>query len=142
MSSNEKKIGVLFGMEDTFPWALMNEINVIPHVKAGKLNLLGINYPTRHPDFPDTQTLTEAGYPNADVPIWYAIWAPAGTPPEIVKRLNAEIVRIVALPDVREKLAAQDYEPQAGTPEQLAALITEDSARWQRIVKERNFKAE
>ena len=55
---------------------MMNEINVLPHVKAGKLTLLNINYPTRSPDFPDTPTLTEAGLPNADVPIWYSVQAP------------------------------------------------------------------
>jgi tripartite-type tricarboxylate transporter receptor subunit TctC len=55
---------------------MMNEINVLPHVKAGKLILLDINYGERHPDFPDIPTLTECGYPNSDVPIWYSIFAP------------------------------------------------------------------
>ena len=57
---------------------MMNEIVVYPHVKAGKLNLLAINNPTRHWDFPDVPTMTEAGFPNADVPIWFSIWAPVG----------------------------------------------------------------
>ena len=57
---------------------MMNEIVVYPHVKAGKLNLLAVNNPTRHWDFPDVPTMTEAGFPNADVPIWFSIWAPVG----------------------------------------------------------------
>jgi len=111
-------------------------------IKAGKLKPLAVTTTKRSPSLPNVPTMREAGVSDMDFSTWAAVLAPAGTPPEIVKRLNAEIVKIVALPDVREKLAAQDYEPQAGTPEQLAALITEDSARWQRIVKERNFKAE
>src|SRR6476659_2646277 len=63
---------------------MMNEINVLPHVKAGKLILLDINYTERHPEFPDVPTLTELGFPNSDVPIWYSIQAPAAPPPEIV----------------------------------------------------------
>jgi len=83
---------------------LMNEINVIPHVKAGKLVLLNVNYPTRHPDFPSVQTLTEAGYPNSDVSIWYSIQAPTGTPKEILQMLNAKINEISATPDMIAKM--------------------------------------
>ena len=71
---------------------MMNEIVVYPHVKAGKLNLLAINNPTRHWDFPDVPTMTEAGFPNADVPIWFSIWAPAGTSKEIIEMLNRKVV--------------------------------------------------
>jgi len=83
---------------------LMNEINVIPHVKAGKLVLLNVNYPTRHPDFPSVQTLTEAGYPNSDVSIWYSIQAPTGTPKEILQMLNTKINEISATPDMIAKM--------------------------------------
>ena len=73
---------------------MMNEINPLPHVKAGKLILLNINYPTRSPDWPGIPTLTELGYKDADVPGWYSICAPAGTPAEIVNKLNAKVVEI------------------------------------------------
>jgi len=67
---------------------MMNEINVLPHVKAGKLILLDVNFTQRHPDFPDVPTLTELGYAGADVPIWFFICAPAGTPKPIVDRIG------------------------------------------------------
>ena len=73
---------------------MMNEINVLPHVKAGKLILLNINYGKRSPDFPDTPTLTELGVTGADEPIWYCTFAPKGTPKEIVDKLNAKIGEI------------------------------------------------
>ena len=73
---------------------MMNEINPMPHVKAGKLILLDISYPERHPDFPGVPTLFELGYGDAYVPSWYSIWAPAGTPREIVDKLNAKMVEI------------------------------------------------
>ena len=73
---------------------MMNEINPMPHVKAGKLILLDISYPERHPDFPGVPTLWEVGYGDAYVPSWYSIWAPAGTPREIIDKLNAKMVEI------------------------------------------------
>ena len=80
---------------------MMNEINPMPHVKAGKLILLDISYPERHPDFPGVPTLWEVGYGDAYVPSWYSIWAPAGTPKEIVGRLNAKMVEIAKDPEIR-----------------------------------------
>ena len=67
---------------------MMNEPVTLPHVKAGKLHLLNINHSERSVDFPDIPTLTELGYPNADAPIWFCLWAPTGTPKEILQRLN------------------------------------------------------
>ena len=71
---------------------------------------------------------------------WAGLLAPAGTPPAIVKRLNAELLKILALPEVREQLAKIDYEPVGSSPEQFAQVIAEDAERWARLVKERNFK--
>ena len=85
---------------------MMNEINVIPHVKAGKLILLDINHSQRHPDFPDVPTLTELGHPNSDVPIWFSVWAPAGTPREIVDKLNARMVEIAKSDDMKARMAS------------------------------------
>jgi tripartite-type tricarboxylate transporter receptor subunit TctC len=83
---------------------MMNEINTIPHVKAGKLLLLNINNATRHADFPDVPTLTECGYANSDVPIWYSLFAPAGTPKAIVAKLNAKIVEIANSEEMRDRM--------------------------------------
>ena len=73
---------------------MMNEINPLPHVKAGKLFLLNINSPKRSPDWPGVPTLTELGYPDSDVPGWFSICAPVGTPADIVQTLNAKVVEI------------------------------------------------
>ena len=83
---------------------MMNEINVIPHVRAGKLKLLDVNYATRHPDFPDVPTLTEAGYPDSDVPIWYSLQAPAATPRPILETLNAKMIEIAGTADMIQRM--------------------------------------
>ena len=82
---------------------IMNDIVVYPHAKAGKLNLLAISHQRRNPDFPDVLTLTEAGYPNSDVPIWFSIWAPAGTPAEIITIFNRKMAEIIASPDMQKR---------------------------------------
>ena len=100
---------------------MMNEINVLPHVRAGKLKLLNINYASRHPDFPNVPTLTEAGYPNADLSIQYTIQAPAGTPKEIIAALNRKIVEIARTPDMIARMRAINVIVPLQTPEETAA---------------------
>ena len=85
--------------------------------------------------------MQEAGFDGMVFNSWAGLLAPAGTPKEIVNRLNQEVTRIVALPEIKEKLAAIDYEAVGSTPEQFATTIAEDTARWARIVKETNYKA-
>jgi tripartite-type tricarboxylate transporter receptor subunit TctC len=121
---------------------MMNEINVIPHVKAGKLILLDINYRERHPDFPDVPTLTECGYPNSDVPIWYSIQAPAGTPKEIVTTLNAKIVEIAKTDEMKEKMRSINVIVPIQTPEEMAKHLVEDIARNNEVIKAANIKLE
>jgi tripartite-type tricarboxylate transporter receptor subunit TctC len=107
---------------------LMNEINVLPHVRAGKLKLLDINYPTRHPDFPDVPTLTEAGYPDADVPIQYTLNAPAGTPREIIDILNKKVIEISKTPDMIARMRAINVIVPQETPEEMVAT---QEREWQ-----------
>ena len=121
---------------------LMNEINVIPHVKAGKLNLLNVNYPTRHPEFPAVPTLTEAGYPSSDVPIWYAIWATAGTAPEIVKTFNAKLVELAKTEEMVAKLRAINVVVPPQTPEEMTAFLVADSKANAEVIKAANMKLE
>ncbi len=119
---------------------MMNEIVVIPHVRAGKLKLLNINFPTRHPDFPDVPTLTEAGYPNSDVSIWYSVQAPAGTPRPILEKFNAKINEISATPEMVKRLREINVQ----SPQQsLADLLTYREADWVsngNLIKEANIK--
>lgn len=119
---------------------MMNEINVIPHVRAGKLLLLDINFPTRHPDFPNVPTLTEAGYPNSDVPIWYSIQAPAGTPQPVLETLNAKINEISATPDMVKKLREINVQAPQQT---LAEMLPFREADWVsngHLIKEAKIK--
>lgn len=107
---------------------IMNEINVIPHVKAGKLKLLNVNHPTRHPDFPNVPTLTEVGFPGIDVPVWYSIWAPAGTPKAIIDALNRKVVELGQAPDMVARMQNINVVVPPETPEEMAAFFNMDSA--------------
>jgi tripartite-type tricarboxylate transporter receptor subunit TctC len=121
---------------------MMNEINVLPHVKAGKLILLDVNYATRHPDFPDVPTLTELGYPDSDVPIWYLMVAPAGTPKEIVQKLNAKLVEIAKTDEMIAKMRAINVIVPPQTPDEVRAYLVEDTKRNAELIKAANIKLE
>ena len=121
---------------------MMNEINVLPHVKAGKLVLLNINGATRHPEFPEIPTLTEAGIADADVPIWYSVWAPAGTPKDIVEKFNAKIVEIAKSDDMKAKMQAINVVVPIQTPAEMQKFLVEDLKRNGDIIKAANIKLE
>jgi tripartite-type tricarboxylate transporter receptor subunit TctC len=121
---------------------MMNEINPIPHVKAGKLILLNINSGSRHPDFPSIPTLTELGVKNADVPIWYSIWAPAGTPKEIIATLNAKMVEIAQTDDMKAKMLGISVMVPAHSPSEIADFRKKDLAINAEVIKTANIKLE
>jgi len=121
---------------------MMNEINVLPHVKAGKLILLDINAPQRHPDFPDVPTLTELGYPDSDVPIWFFVCAPAGTPKDIVAKLNARMVELAKTEEMIAKMRAINVVVPPQTPDEIRAYLAEDSKRNAELIKAANIKIE
>jgi tripartite-type tricarboxylate transporter receptor subunit TctC len=108
---------------------------VLQHVRAGKLHALGVASLKRIAGAPDLPTLSESGLAGFDVTSWYSIVAPAGTPPEIVARLQREIDKALREPDVREKLAGLGAEPIANTPAEFAAMIKTETAKWSEIVK-------
>jgi tripartite-type tricarboxylate transporter receptor subunit TctC len=103
--------------------------------KAGKLRALAVTTATRSSVAPDVPTLAEAGLPGFEVGSWQGVFAPAGTPPDIVKRLNAEIVKILNLPDVKEKLAALGAELAPNTPEEFAVMVKAEVVKWADVVK-------
>lgn len=121
---------------------LMNEINVIPHVRAGKLTLLAINHSERHPDFPDVKTLTELGYPNSDVPIWYSMWAPAGTPSDILAKVNAKVQEIAATDEMKKRMRDINVIVPLQSPADMAKYLVEDLARNAGVIKAANVKLE
>ncbi len=121
---------------------MMNEINPMPHVKAGKLILLDISYPERHPDFPGVPTLFELGYGEAYVPSWYSIWAPAGTPRGIIDKLNVKMVEIAKTPEMKARLLAINVACPVQTPEEMSRQLVEDTKRNADLIRLTNIKIE
>jgi tripartite-type tricarboxylate transporter receptor subunit TctC len=108
----------------------------LPMVKKGSLKALGVAGPKRLPFSPEIPTMAESGMPGYDSSNWFALMAPAGTPREIVQLLNTHLVKIAAMPDMRDKLALQGMILESSTPEQLATLIKDDLARWAKVAKQ------
>jgi tripartite-type tricarboxylate transporter receptor subunit TctC len=121
---------------------MMNEINPMPHVRAGKLVLLDISYPERHPDFPNVPTLWEAGYGEAYVPSWYSIWAPAGTPREIISKFSGRMAEIARTPEMKALLLAINVACPVQSPEEMRQTLIEDSKRNAELIKLTNLKVE
>jgi tripartite-type tricarboxylate transporter receptor subunit TctC len=106
-----------------------------PLAKAGKLRALAVTTATRSAIAPDVPTLAESGLPGFEVGSWQGVFAPAGTPPEIVKRLNVEIVKILNLPDVKEKLTGLGAEPVGNSSEEFSAMVKAEVVKWADVVK-------
>jgi tripartite-type tricarboxylate transporter receptor subunit TctC len=121
---------------------ILSALATLPHVKTGKLRALAITSLTRSPYLPHIPTMTESGLPGYEVVLWYGVSAPAKTPPVIIARLNKEIVQIMRLPEVRERLASEAGQPVGSTPEEFQAIIRTDVAKWGKVVKEAGIKAE
>ena len=118
----------------------MNPLVAITNVNSGKLRALAVTSLTRNPALPDTPTVDESGVPGFKNITWHSILVPAGTPKPIVARLNAELVRIVNLPDMKERFLGQGLTPVGSTPEQMSALIREESTEFGKIVKQIGLK--
>ena len=115
---------------------------LLPQVKAGKLRAIAVTSSQRSNTATDIPTIAESGLAGFDVSSWYAIMAPARTPPDMVNALADEVRRIVALPDVRQTLAAQGLTPVAMAPAEFAAQIRRETATWAKIIRDANIKAE
>jgi tripartite-type tricarboxylate transporter receptor subunit TctC len=113
-----------------------------PFVKSGKLRALAITSTERSPLAPDLPTMVEAGVPGYEMSGWNGIFAPKGTPPEIVARLHAELAKLLRAPEVREQFAALGAEPIGDTPDHFAAFLKADMARWGKIIKEKGIRPE
>ena len=113
----------------------------LPYIKSGKLRAVAVSSATRSPLLPEVPTVAESGgLPEFAVSIWVGIVAPPGTPKEIVDRLNAEIRKAVALPDIREHLAALGADPASDTPEQFSAYIAAETAQWLKVARAAKIK--
>ena len=114
----------------------------LPFIKSGKLRALGIASQKRSPLLPELPTIAEQGVAKFEAVSWYALMVPAATPGDVVDRLSAATVRFLASPETRAKLAAQGMDPGGGTPQELAATIRAESARWGEVVRKQNIKPE
>ena len=119
-----------------------NISDVITQVKAGKLRALAVTTAKRSAIAPELPTLAESALPGFEVSTWQAVFAPAGTPREIVQRLNAEIVKAMALPEIREKFLSFGTDAVAGTPEELARFLAAEVAKIGKIAKDVGAKVE
>lgn len=108
---------------------------LMAHVRAKRLMALAATSPTRSPIAPELPTFKELGYPRVEAPSWYSIVAPAATPRDVVGRLHGEMTKVAAMPDYREQLERQGFEPQSSTPEQFAAFLQADYDNWGRIIR-------
>ena len=112
----------------------------LPHIRAGKMRPLGVTGDKRLPALPDVRSFAEQGVTGVDAQFWWGIVAPAGTPPPIVARLNAEITQALADPEIKATFEKQNIDPSPGTPEALGAWIAAERVRWVQVVKRANIK--
>lgn len=114
---------------------------VVANIKAGKLRGLAVTSAKRTAFLPDLPTMIEAGVADFEVVLWTSLFAPAGTPPAVIRTLQGEIAKIVRMPEIHERMAAMGIDPIGGTPEELAAQLKLDLDRWTRVAKTAGVKA-
>jgi len=117
-------------------------LSSMPHIKSGKINALAVTSTNRSPSFPELPTMVEAGIPGFVVDNWYAAAVPAKTPPAVVAKLNAEIVRALKQPSVEQRLRTDGSEPVGNSVQDMTNVVRNDLQRWRKIVKEAGIKAE
>ena len=115
---------------------------LLPHIKSGKLRPIAVGTPKRIASLPDVPTVAELGYHDFETSQWYGVLVPAGTPREIVLRLNAEINKALRSSSVTQRYAADNAEVSIGSPEEFGAFIHKEQARWEQVVKRAHLKIE
>ena len=137
--SGQALIGLISGDADMLIMAVPAAAG---QIHARKVRALAVLSAQRSPVIPEVPTAKEAGVDNFEVPIWYGILAPAATPRDIITRLNAELTKALTAPDLKERLATAGIEPVTGTPEQFAAFIKSETARYATVIKDAGIKPE
>jgi tripartite-type tricarboxylate transporter receptor subunit TctC len=113
-----------------------------PFVTTGRLRMLAVLSAERSPAFPDVPTMKELGMPRLVVDTWYGLYAPAGTPHDVVAKLNAEVNALLQTAEIRDAFAKQGLNAVADRPERLAELVDSELARWSRVVSSSGMKAD
>jgi tripartite-type tricarboxylate transporter receptor subunit TctC len=114
----------------------VNALEVLPHVKAGKLRVLAVLSPARAGILPDVPTIAESGYPGFEASVWYGFVGPAGLPASVVARLHAEIQKALASPEVRERLTGAGGEVLPGPVDRFTALLASERSRYERLIRD------
>jgi tripartite-type tricarboxylate transporter receptor subunit TctC len=114
--------------------------SAIAQIKGSKLRPIVVTSAKRSHLLPDIPTINESGFKGFDANTWFGLLVPAGTSPEIIKRLNVEVNRVLKMPEVREKIGAEGGEAMGSTPEEFAQLIKTDIVKWAKVVKESGAK--
>ncbi len=124
------------------PMFFGNLASASAHIKSGKVRALAVTGTTRSPSMPQLPTIAESGLPGYEVYEWNAVFAPAGVPPDIIERMQREIVKALALPDVRERLTGLGAEVAGGTPAELESFRRSEITKWAAIIKRAGLKAD
>jgi tripartite-type tricarboxylate transporter receptor subunit TctC len=117
-------------------------VNIVAHVKSGRLRAIAVTGESRMTTLPEVPTFTQAGLPGISLQTWHGVGAPAGTPKGIIDRISAEVAKLVAMADTREKLEAQGFQPFYNNPEQTAAILKAEIVKYAKIIKAANIKSE
>ncbi len=108
----------------------------LPHVQAGKLTGIAVTSTERSPLLPDVVTIAESGFPGFSADSWFGFVVPVKTPPALVKQLNADMVKVLKLPEIRDRLIAMAYRPIANTPDEFDTYIRAETAKWAKVIKD------
>jgi tripartite-type tricarboxylate transporter receptor subunit TctC len=115
---------------------------LLPHLKSGGLRGIAITSAKRSPAVPDLPTMAEAGVPGFEITAWFGFMAPRGTPQAIIEKIHTDVARIVASPEIQERILSQASEPVGNSPAEYAAFINSEIAKWRAVIKQANVKAE
>ncbi|AUA54895.1 Argininosuccinate lyase [Achromobacter spanius] len=116
--------------------------SAVPHLSGGKVRALGVGNPTRSSMLPNVPTIAESGLPGYEAYSWSGVMAPKGTPPDIVKRMNADMVKVLSDPATAKGMIAAGAEPKPGTPEQFGEFVRNEIVKWRDLIKTANIKLE
>jgi tripartite-type tricarboxylate transporter receptor subunit TctC len=138
------------GSSQALPDLIANQVQMmqlgvpqtLPYLKSGKLKALGVGSAQRLAVLPDVPTIAEQGFPGYEANNSWCLYAPAGTPRDVINRLHAEVVRVVALPEVRERFSATGLEPVGSSPAELATRIKGDYEKWSKVVRQLGLKVQ
>ena len=124
------------------PLMMPNMLSALPHIKSGRLRALGVTSTKRASRASDIPTIAEAGVPGYEAVQWYGVLAPAGTPRPVITRLHAEVVRVLQQPDIRERFLSDGAEAVGSSPEEFAAFIRAETAKWAKVIKDAGLRPE